>query len=99
MNALDWMFTSSVGYVGNTHLVGAIGPSILEARYQLNNGLSGDLPSNQWQIEVEHMLGTTLASVQGMFVESASGPREKKLDQFKALPKTDQARRMCVNQV
>ncbi|KAH7113242.1 hypothetical protein B0J11DRAFT_595485 [Dendryphion nanum] len=79
-------------------LVATIGTSALLARYRLANGLSGSLPDNQWQIEVEHLVGTVLASIQGAIVEATHGPTSEELKQFQHLPSNKVAENMCKNQ-
>lgn len=99
LDALKWAETSL--WQDFTHpeiVVGSIGTSVLTARYNLANGICGRLPNNQWQIEIEQFLATTLASLQGSFVEVANGPRDQRAEEYQSHPETDQARKMCRNQ-
>jgi hypothetical protein len=100
IDALNWATTTfQQEQVSISTLVNAIGTSVLAARYSLAGGLSGPLPDNQWQIEVEHLVGASLASLQGTLVEAANGPSAEGLKPYQVLPDTDVAKRMCINQV
>ncbi|KAF2655639.1 hypothetical protein K491DRAFT_678705 [Lophiostoma macrostomum CBS 122681] len=99
IDAINWVSAySEQEQVSVSTLVNAIGTSVLAARYDLAGGLSGPLPDNQWQIEVEHFVGASLASLQGTVVEAANGPTSEGLKELQVLPDTDVAKRMCVNQ-
>ena len=99
VDAIQWAsFTTGQEYCTLSTLANAIGTSVLTARYSLAGGLSGPLPSDQWQVEIEHMVGASLASLQGTFVEAANGPATEDLKQFQVLPDTAEAHRMCTSQ-
>lgn len=98
--ALKWadtLWTGSVYTVNN--MVGFIGSSSLLARYGLAYGYQGPLPDNQWQLESEHWVKGTLASLQDTFVTAANGIPES-LDAFLAAPAANEtvALGMCKNQ-
>jgi hypothetical protein len=59
-----------------------IGVGALTSRYTLNQGVQGPLPSNQWQLDVEHMHATTLAALQRMIIEQATGPTDPTVQRF-----------------
>ncbi|KAF1955428.1 hypothetical protein CC80DRAFT_474937 [Byssothecium circinans] len=74
------------------------GSSVLTARYNQVGFVSSPLPDNQWQIEVEHLVGAFLSSLQGVFVEVANGPRTEPLKQFQVHPKDQASKNICTNQ-
>ncbi|KAF2014548.1 hypothetical protein BU24DRAFT_482050 [Aaosphaeria arxii CBS 175.79] len=85
-------------FVHTDNLVASIGTSVLLARTGLGGGIAGPIPDNQWQLEIEHLIASSLASLQGTFVESANGPRTEELKRFQVLPETAIAKSMCKNQ-
>ncbi|KAF1942114.1 hypothetical protein EJ02DRAFT_466095 [Clathrospora elynae] len=95
---VDDLFTYGVYTISAT--VGFIGASALRARYSLSYGYSAPLPENQWQLEAEHMIKGTLASLQDAFVEAANGMPES-LEDFRQPPRANQtmALNMCANQM
>lgn len=76
-----------------------IGVTTLTARYGLVYGLQGPIPDNQWQLEAEHFVGASMASLQGAFVSAANGPPTQQLKEFQYRPNDTQANTMCTNQV
>ncbi|KAF2474435.1 uncharacterized protein BDR25DRAFT_385987 [Lindgomyces ingoldianus] len=99
-DTLSWADGNLVSNFFSSHgLVGFIGASALRARYGLSYGYQGPLPSNQWQLEVEHLLKGTLASVQDVWVTMANGAPHV-LDDFLQPPDANDtvARSMCANQ-
>jgi hypothetical protein len=80
-------------------IVNYIGASALRARYSLSYGYSAALPDNQWQLEAEHWIKSSLASLQDTFIEAANGIPED-LEDFRQPPTADEtvAQNMCVNQ-
>jgi hypothetical protein len=98
--ALKWADTLWTGsmYTMNT-MVGFIGSSSLLARYGLSYGYQGPLPDNQWQVEAEHWVKGTLASLQDVFVTAANGIPAS-LESFRETPNRNEtgALSMCRNQ-
>lgn len=76
-------------------VVSVAGIASLKARDTLQDGLQGPLPNNQWQLEVENWYGATLADLQRMTVEYATGPTEPALLQVLERPQTEGERRLC----
>jgi hypothetical protein len=104
LDMLDWFVgTSQQESFDPSIIINEIGTSALTARYDLSAGRSTALPNNQWQIEMEHLVAAALASMQGTFVESASGPRTEELKQFQVTPEDATNNRLgrmiCSNQV
>lgn len=79
-----------LGFFSISGIVDNIGTSALLARQGLNTNQQGPLPSNQWQLEVESWVSTSLASVQATYVEFGNGPTSA-YQQFRMAPNgTDQ---------
>lgn len=99
LQAIRWLeLASSQEFLSFDTLTAVIGNSALLARYSLANGISGILPENQWQKEVQHLVGTILASFQGAIVEATQGPPSEPLKHFHQLPSNQVAKDMCKNQ-
>ena len=100
LEALNWTtILMAGGYLTPNALVGFAGSSVLVGRYSTNGNMVGPLPNNQWQLEVEHLVASTLASLQATFVSAAKGTTRKELRQFRFTPETSMAKRTCSNQV
>ena len=76
-------------------IVSVAGIASLKARDKLYNGFQGSLPNNQWQLEVENWYGATLADLQRLTVEYASGPIEPALLQILKRPQTKNEHQLC----
>ncbi|KAF1839011.1 hypothetical protein BDW02DRAFT_515336 [Decorospora gaudefroyi] len=94
---VDSLWVYGVYTISST--VGFIGASALRARNSLSYGFSGPLPDNQWQLEAEHLVKGSLASLQDVFVEAANGIPET-LEDFRQPPLANEtiAQNLCVNQ-
>ncbi|KAF2737471.1 hypothetical protein EJ04DRAFT_550620 [Polyplosphaeria fusca] len=86
-----------LGFFSISGIVDALGISALVARQGLAANMQGPLPSNQWQIEVEHWVGASMASIQGSFVETGNGPAPL-YQQFRRAPNETAEKNMCENQ-
>lgn len=78
------------GAGGLYEIVAYTGISSLIARHSLSQGLQGSLPSNQWQLEVENWYGATLADLQRVAVEYATGPTDSAVFRFSKRPQTEE---------
>ncbi|RAR06174.1 cytochrome p450 protein [Stemphylium lycopersici] len=56
------------------------------------------LPSNQWEIELEHWFKITLADLQQSILDQATGPIISEADAFHSPPTSVGARNVCSNQ-
>jgi hypothetical protein len=94
---IDGLWTGGMYTIDNT--LGFIGASALRARLSLSYGYSGPLPDDQWQLEAEHWVKATLASLQDVFVTAANGIPEA-LEEFRQPPMANEtvAQNLCVNQ-
>lgn len=77
----------------------SLGGSSLTSRYSLSNGIQGPLPDDQWQKEVEHWFTVTLADLQRLVVEAATGPMDMAMNQFLIRPQTSEEHLLCRSQV
>jgi hypothetical protein len=97
--ALTWAnLIFGLGWFSISGIVDSMGISSLIARQNLVNSFQGPLPDNQWQLEVEHWVGASMASLQGTFVESGNGPSAK-YQQFRTMPNNTDEWNLCNNQV
>lgn len=82
-------------------LLRTLGQESLASKESLTQGTMGRLPSNQWQLDVEHWWSTYLAAIQAAFVETAIGPADRtgELEQYKLVPWNDHVQKLCNNQV
>ena len=80
-------------------IVDRLGVSALTSRYTLNHGIQGPLPTNQWQTEIQHLHSTSLAALQRMTVEQASGPNDRSVKRFFIPPDNDMERKARCQQV
>ncbi|CAN9463692.1 unnamed protein product [Alternaria alternata] len=74
-------------------IVDRLGVTALTSRYTLNYGIQGPLPTNQWQTEIQHLHSTSLAALQRMIVEQASGPNDRSVKRFFIPPDNDMERK------
>lgn len=99
---LSWAFNSifyDTAYVED--ILDTLGAKALLARAGVRNGLQGQLPTNQWKIEVEHWFNTTLASLQQSFVNLARGPEDDSVLEWLVRPANSSTREAgyCKDQV
>ncbi|KAF2729273.1 hypothetical protein EJ04DRAFT_568779 [Polyplosphaeria fusca] len=81
-------------------IIDRLGASALTSKYTLNTGTQGPLPENQWQNDIEHMHSTTLAALQRMTVEQATGPSDPSVQRFFIRPNNEEERQArCVQKV
>lgn len=109
MTVTDRQSYSLVRWIANkgnldTELSGVIhdlGPTALLARQSLSSDLQGPVPLDQWQREVEHWQATTMAKLQKIAVEFATGPSDASIEQYvmKPSPSDKAASDVCRNQV
>ncbi|KAF2470314.1 uncharacterized protein BDR25DRAFT_343088 [Lindgomyces ingoldianus] len=80
-------------------IVGSTGNAGLLARDNLGWGVQGPLPDNQWQLEIQHWVTATMASLQRIFVDAARGPPNEDMRKwFSVRPNTTEELKMCRNQ-
>lgn len=81
------------------NIVIALGVAGLSSRLGLSRGIQSPIPNNQWQLDVEHWFKASLASLQGWFVESATGPSDPRIMRWMERPSTETESSICRNQV
>lgn len=72
--------------------------SLVSQRY-LAAGVMGELPENQWQLDVSHWFAIQLASIQAGVVNTALGPSDPALGPYKIMPPNEHVRDLCNSQV
>lgn len=88
--------SSSVNMAGVVDLMGSYA---LQAKSSLYERLSGFLPSNQWQLDVENWFSISQASTQLSSVRVATGPSNRNWSRALILPSTEEEHYICTNQV
>ncbi|RYO01976.1 hypothetical protein AA0120_g1093 [Alternaria tenuissima] len=73
------------------------GGSLLAGDYLSALGQDG-LPTNQWELELEHWFKFTLADLQRAILVQATGPAIPEAASFHSLPTSPEARAICSNQ-
>ena len=78
-----------------------LGTRMLMARDSLNGPVLGQLPDNQWQLEVQHWHATAMADMQAAFLRSIVGPGNPDLPRLMRVvyPNSTMEREICENQV
>jgi hypothetical protein len=82
----------------SAEVVGGLGSAALLSRGGLSNGIQGPLPSNQWQLEVQHWFATSLATLQASTVAKANGP-DSGFEKWLVHPNTTEEYTSCQKQV
>jgi hypothetical protein len=77
-----WRRQYRVNAISFLSVVQSLKASFLIARSGLSQSNQGELPRNQWQIEMENMAGAVLSSTQGHLVDAVRGPPVKGLEQL-----------------
>lgn len=81
-----WAVTYSALGATIDDLVGRLGASALITRNSFIDGAQGPLSRNQWQLEVQHWQATTMALLQRMVIEVATGPSDSVIDKYIVKP-------------
>lgn len=76
-----------------------LGAASLVSRRNFELGRLGQIPSNQWKLDVTHWWTTLLAAKQAAFVNAAHGPTDPLLHQNMFSPDEVQMGYLCRNQV
>lgn len=100
MNYFKWFYNVGTSPQDTmNHLVSFLHATVLQSRFSVSRNAQGPLPDNQWQVEVQHMFSTLLASLQQSFVHAAAVPAVPGLDEFIIGPGSEQTEKLCQNQV
>lgn len=100
--SMSWAKNISIGSIGIQISLPyqTAGIAALRARFGLRVGMQNNpLPSNQWQIEMEHLFQASIASYQFVFTETANGPLTPDIEEQVQRPLDKPSRSMCRNQV
>lgn len=76
-----------------------LGITALDARNAFYGPLSNPVPDNQWEKEVELWWQGTLAALQLLITEQATGPSMVEAQQLFSKPQTEEEKLRCENQV
>jgi len=79
-------------------ILSAMGPAALKIRSSLSSGFQYNLAEHQWQIEIEHLFNTTLATIQRTLVETATG-HDPTYQKFMYFPNSTEEQTVCKSQV
>lgn len=76
-----------------------LGEWSLTSSYTLNQGLQAQLPDNQWQLDVEHWHEISMASLQSVVVDAATGPSDSSILEYWRGPENAEEHKVCQNTV
>ncbi|OIW32348.1 hypothetical protein CONLIGDRAFT_699027 [Coniochaeta ligniaria NRRL 30616] len=94
-----WAF--SAGFKWNPSVgsvVNGLGAGALMAKLLLTAGSAGQVPDNQWQIEVKHWHDISMTSLQAAFVDTAKGPTDQAILPWVQRPNNTVETLMCNSQ-
>lgn len=80
-------------------LLASLGISALRARNSLIAGSQAPLPSNQWELEVQGWHASSMAMIQRVLLEMATGPSQPHLEKFWSPPFNEASKKICRNMV
>lgn len=73
--------------------------SSLESSSRRADGFQGPIANNQWQLDVEKWHNISMARLQQLFVETATGSLDTAMRDFLSPPLNDRMKRLCKSQV
>ncbi|KAK0647284.1 hypothetical protein DIS24_g7886 [Lasiodiplodia hormozganensis] len=97
-NRFDWFKSTVLNKPSPYGIVQNLGTAALLSRSSLGVGIQRPLPTNQWQLDVTHWFETSLASIQGLFLDTATGPSDSRMLQWVHSPANAEERTMCHSQ-
>ncbi|KAI9642009.1 hypothetical protein NHQ30_009880 [Ciborinia camelliae] len=80
-------------------MLGYLGAKSLDSQSLLYDGIQYSLPQNQWQIDVTNWWNTTLAAVQGSYVDTAMGTTDPAEKSSRQKPENSEEIKICNSQV
>ncbi|KAF4540320.1 Cytochrome p450 protein [Lasiodiplodia theobromae] len=97
--AFNWLSAIVYAFSVTVEVVpGILREGGLLAGYKSQNGVSGALPTNQWQLEAESWHAATLVALQGSMTQVAKGTSDENLKSFLRAPNNTAERNLCNNQ-
>lgn len=97
----DWVI-SILGYLSSNvdGTVARLSAFSLASQQYMAGGFMGAIPTNQWQVDVEHWFATWLAAVQASVVDVAVGPSDEALRPYTLAATSPYVQEtLCNNQV
>lgn len=98
-NRFDWFKSTVLNKPSPYGIVQNLGTAALLSRSSLGVGIQRPLPANQWQLDVTHWFETSLAFIQGLFIDTATGPSDSRMLQWVHSPANAEERTLCHSQV
>jgi hypothetical protein len=98
---LTWwvQWAMSIPDASLTPVIQSQGGSVLQARYKVSSGVQSRLPDYQWHTETERLFSILLAGLQASVVDTATGPADLRMMDYRQRPASDEARQLCGSQV
>lgn len=94
---IEWVWSAPIII---PDIISALTITSLTSRSSLDQSVSGPLPTNQWQNDVENWHNITLANLQGGVILNAAGPGDAGILQyFWRYAQSDSEKYFCKNQV
>ncbi|KAB2575171.1 hypothetical protein DBV05_g6104 [Lasiodiplodia theobromae] len=97
-NRFDWFKSTILNKPSPYGIVQNLGTAALLSRSSLGVGIQRPLPTNQWQLDVTRWFETSLASIQGLFLDTATGPSDSRMLQWVHSPANAEERTLCHSQ-
>lgn len=96
----SWLFMQLRDATANIHnVISSLGGRALASQQYLAYGIMGEIPDNQWQLDVSQWFSIYLSSIQAGVVNGALGPSNPVLSPYRVLPPNEYVRELCNNQV
>lgn len=94
-----WIFNNMMQVsIRVSDVIQSMGGQALTARNSLQSGMQGALSDTQWQTEVYHWHNTTLANLQAVFVDTATGPKDASIKRWVQGPNNTVEAQTCKSQ-
>lgn len=100
IDRLAWLMQSTgIEFLGEAGVVATLMDSALLSKQTLSNGYQGNLPNNQWQLDVANWFSIYLASLQTHLLQTISGLPDMGPDVIVSKPTTESELDLCSSQV
>lgn len=96
----SWLFRQMRDSTANIQqIISSLGARALASQQYLAYGIMGEIPDDQWQLDVSHWFSIYLSSIQAGVVNGALGPSNPALNPYRLLPPNEHVKKLCNNQV